>query len=167
IEKATGEREVNAIGYCVGGTLLATTLAYMAGKHDQRISSATFFAAQVDFTYAGDLKVFVDEEQISAREREMSGRGYLEGKKMATAFNLLRSNDLIWPYVINNYLRGKEPAPFDLLYWNADAGREPLVLPAQLLPREPADQGRHGDRRQEAQAQEREGPDLQSRHARG
>src|SRR4029078_1981224 len=81
IEKATGEREVNAIGYCVGGTLLATTLAYMAGKHAHRISSATFFAAQVDFTYAGDLKVFVDEEQISAREREMSGRGYLEGKK--------------------------------------------------------------------------------------
>ncbi|MGZ3289539.1 MAG: PHA/PHB synthase family protein, partial [Xanthobacteraceae bacterium] len=127
IEKATGEREVNAIGYCVGGTLLATTLAYMAGKHDQRISSATFFAAQVDFTYAGDLKVFVDEEQISAREREMSGRGYLEGKKMATAFNLLRSNDLIWPYVINNYLRGKEPAPFDLLYWNADATRMPAA----------------------------------------
>ena len=127
IEKATGEREVNAIGYCVGGTLLATTLAYMAGKHDQRISSATFFAAQVDFTYAGDLKVFVDEEQIAAREREMSGRGYLEGKKMATAFNLLRSNDLIWPYVINNYLKGKEPAPFDLLYWNADATRMPAA----------------------------------------
>jgi len=127
IEKVTGEREVNAIGYCVGGTLLATTLAYMAGTHDKRISSATFFAAQVDFTYAGDLKVFVDEEQISAREREMSGRGYLEGKKMATAFNLLRSNDLIWPYVISNYLKGKEPAPFDLLYWNADATRMPAA----------------------------------------
>ena len=127
IEKATGEREVNAIGYCVGGTLLATTLAYMAGKHDERIASATFFAAQVDFTYAGDLKVFVDEEQISAREREMSERGYLEGKKMATAFNLLRSNDLIWPYVINNYLKGKEPAPFDLLYWNSDATRMPAA----------------------------------------
>ena len=85
----------------------------------QRIASATLFAAQVDFTHAGDLKVFVDEEQISAREREMSERGYLEGKKMATAFNLLRSNDLIWPYVINNYLKGKEPPPFDLLYWNS------------------------------------------------
>ena len=92
-----------------------------------RIASATFFAAQVDFTHAGDLKVFVDEEQIAAREREMSERGYLEGKKMANAFNLLRSNDLIWPYVINNYLKGKEPAPFDLLYWNSDATRMPAA----------------------------------------
>jgi polyhydroxyalkanoate synthase subunit PhaC len=125
IEQATGERAVNAIGYCVGGTLLATTLAYMAARQDERIASATLFAAQVDFTHAGDLKVFVDEEQISAREREMSERGYLEGKKMATAFNLLRSNDLIWPYVINNYLKGKEPPPFDLLYWNSDATRLP------------------------------------------
>jgi polyhydroxyalkanoate synthase len=127
IERATGEREVNAIGYCVGGTLLAATLAYTASTRDQRIASATLFAAQVDFTHAGDLKVFVDEEQIAAREREMSERGYLEGKKMATAFNLLRSNDLIWPYVINNYLKGKEPAPFDLLYWNSDATRMPAA----------------------------------------
>jgi poly[(R)-3-hydroxyalkanoate] polymerase subunit PhaC len=127
IEKTTGERQVDAIGYCVGGTLLAATLAYMASTGDQRIASATFFAAQVDFTHAGDLKVFVDEEQIAAREREMSERGYLEGKKMANAFNLLRSNDLIWPYVINNYLKGKEPAPFDLLYWNSDATRMPAA----------------------------------------
>jgi polyhydroxyalkanoate synthase subunit PhaC len=127
IEKATGEREVNAIGYCVGGTLLATTLAYMDATQDYRIASATFFAAQVDFAHAGDLKVFVDEEQISAREREMKDRGYLEGKTMATAFNLLRSNDLIWPYVINNYLMGKEPPPFDLLYWNSDATRLPAA----------------------------------------
>ncbi len=127
IERATGEREVNAIGYCVGGTLLVAALAYMASTRDQRIASATLFAAQVDFTHAGDLKVFVDEEQIAAREREMSERGYLEGKKMATAFNLLRSNDLIWPYVINNYLKGKEPAPFDLLYWNSDATRMPAA----------------------------------------
>jgi polyhydroxyalkanoate synthase len=127
IEQATGEREVAAVGYCVGGTLLAATLAYLAQSHDTRIVSATFFAAQVDFTHAGDLKVFVDEEQIAAREREMSERGYLEGKKMATAFNLLRSNDLIWPYVINNYLKGKEPPPFDLLYWNSDATRMPAA----------------------------------------
>jgi polyhydroxyalkanoate synthase len=127
IEKVTGERQVHSIGYCVGGTLLATTLAYMASTRDDRIASVTFFAAQVDFTHAGDLKVFVDEEQIAAREREMSERGYLEGKKMATAFNLLRSNDLIWPYVINNYLKGKEPAPFDLLYWNSDATRMPAA----------------------------------------
>jgi polyhydroxyalkanoate synthase len=127
IEKATGQRAVNAIGYCVGGTLLAATLAYMADNRDGRIASATFFAAQVDFTHAGDLMVFVDEEQIAAREREMSERGYLEGKTMANAFNLLRSNDLIWPYVISNYLKGKEPAPFDLLYWNSDATRMPAA----------------------------------------
>ncbi len=127
IERATGESKVHAIGYCVGGTLLAATLAYMARKGDARIASATFFAAQVDFTHAGDLKVFVDEEQIAAREREMGERGYLEGSKMAKAFNLLRSNDLIWPYVINNYLKGREPAPFDLLFWNADATRMPAA----------------------------------------
>jgi polyhydroxyalkanoate synthase subunit PhaC len=127
IEKATSERHVSAMGYCVGGTLLATTLAFLASQGDDRISSATFLAAQVDFTHAGDLKVFVDEEQIAAREREMSERGYLEGRKMATAFNLLRSNDLVWPYVINNYLKGKEPAPFDLLYWNSDATRMPAA----------------------------------------
>ena len=127
IKKATGENKVNAIGYCVGGTLLAITLAYMAAKGDQRIASATFFAAQVDFTHAGDLKVFVDEDQLAAVERRMNARGYLEGKKMANAFNLLRSNDLIWPYVINNYLRGKAPFPFDLLYWNSDATRMPAA----------------------------------------
>ena len=125
VEQATGENKVHAIGYCVGGTLLAAALAEMANRGDERIASATFFAAQVDFTYAGDLLVFVDEEQIAAREREMQERGYLEGTKMARAFNLLRSNDLIWPYVINNYLKGKEPAPFDLLFWNADATRMP------------------------------------------
>jgi polyhydroxyalkanoate synthase len=123
IEKATGEREVNAIGYCVGGTLLAAALALLAQEGDDRIRSVTFFATQVDFTYAGDLKVFVDEEQISALEQAMNERGYLEGTKMATAFNMLRSGDLIWPYVVNNYMRGKEPLPFDLLYWNADSTR--------------------------------------------
>jgi polyhydroxyalkanoate synthase len=127
IEKVTGERQVNAMGYCVGGTLLAAALAFMAGQGDDRIISATLLAAQVDFTHAGDLKVFVDEEQIAAREREMGEAGYLEGRKMATAFNMLRSNDLIWPYVINNYLKGKEPAPFDLLYWNSDATRMPAA----------------------------------------
>ncbi|HEY2137007.1 MAG TPA: class I poly(R)-hydroxyalkanoic acid synthase [Xanthobacteraceae bacterium] len=127
IKKATGESEVTAIGYCVGGTLLAMTLAYMAARSDRRVTSATFFAAQTDFTYAGDLKVFVDEEQIAGLERQMKERGFLEGKTMATAFNLLRSNDLIWPYVINNYLKGKAPFPFDLLYWNSDATRMPAA----------------------------------------
>lgn len=123
VEKATGEREVNAIGYCVGGTLLAAALALFAQEGEDRIRSATLFTTQVDFTYAGDLKVFVDEDQVAALERAMSGKGYLEGTKMATAFNMLRSGDLIWPYVVNNYMRGKAPMPFDLLYWNSDSTR--------------------------------------------
>ena len=133
IELATGEKKVHTIGYCVGGTLLSITLAYTAAKGDRRIASATLFAAQVDFTQAGDLKVFVDEEQLDALEKRMAERGYLEGKKMANAFNLLRSNDLIWPYVIDNYLRGKTPMPFDLLYWNSDATRIPATNHAFYL----------------------------------
>jgi poly[(R)-3-hydroxyalkanoate] polymerase subunit PhaC len=123
VEAAIGEKEVNAIGYCVGGTLLAAALALLAQEGDDRVRSVTFFTTQVDFTYAGDLKVFVDEDQVAAIERAMSKKGYLEGTKMATAFNMLRSGDLIWPYVVNNYMRGKEPMPFDLLYWNADSTR--------------------------------------------
>ncbi|ESY49229.1 class I poly(R)-hydroxyalkanoic acid synthase [Mesorhizobium sp. RSR380A] len=123
IEKATGEKEVNAIGYCVGGTLLAAALALLAQEGDNRIKSATFFTTQVDFTHAGDLKVFVDEDQVAAVEKSMNEKGYLDGTKMATAFNMLRSGDLIWPHVINNYMRGKDPLPFDLLYWNADSTR--------------------------------------------
>jgi polyhydroxyalkanoate synthase len=99
----------------------------MAAWRDERITSATLFASQVDFTHAGDLKVFVDEEQVKALEERMAQRGYLEGRAMATVFNLLRSNDLLWPYVINNYLKGKSPFPFDLLYWNADATRMPAA----------------------------------------
>jgi polyhydroxyalkanoate synthase len=133
IEEITGEREVNAIGYCVGGTLLAITLAYMAKQNDRRIASATLFTAQVDFKHSGDLAVFVDEEQLEAVEKRMAERGYLEGKKMATAFNMLRSNDLIWPYVINNYMRGKAPMPFDLLYWNSDSTRMPAANHAYYL----------------------------------
>jgi polyhydroxyalkanoate synthase len=123
VEKATGERDVNAIGYCVGGTLLAAALALLAREGDDRIKSATFFTTQVDFTHAGDLKVFVDEDQVAAVEKSMNEKGYLDGTKMATAFNMLRSGDLIWPYVVNNYMRGKDPLPFDLLYWNADSTR--------------------------------------------
>jgi polyhydroxyalkanoate synthase subunit PhaC len=127
IKEATGEDKVHTIGYCVGGTLLAVTLAAMAARQDKRIASATLFAAQVDFTYAGDLKVFVDEEQVKVIEHRMSERGYLDSRSMATVFNLLRSNDLLWPYVINNYLKGKAPFPFDLLYWNSDATRLPAA----------------------------------------
>jgi poly[(R)-3-hydroxyalkanoate] polymerase subunit PhaC len=127
IKQATGESKVNAVGYCVGGTMLAVTLAYMAAKRDRRVASATFFATQVDFTHAGDLKVFVDEDQVQMVERRMAEVGYLEGRRMATAFNMLRSHDLIWPYIVNNYLRGKQPMPFDLLYWNSDATRMPAA----------------------------------------
>jgi polyhydroxyalkanoate synthase len=127
IKRAIGEEKVHAIGYCVGGTLLAITLAAMAARHDDRIVSATLFASQVDFTYAGDLKVFVDEEQVAALEKRMAERGYLNSRSMATVFNMLRSNDLVWPYVINNYLKGKAPFPFDLLYWNSDATRMPAA----------------------------------------
>src|ERR1044072_1971762 len=116
IKQATGEDDVNALGYCGGGTLMAVTLAWMAAKGDKRIASATFFAAQVDFTHAGDLMVFVDEEQLKSLEHKMAERGYLEGSNMANAFNMLRSNDLIWPYVISNYLKGKQPYPFDLIW---------------------------------------------------
>ena len=127
IEQATGEREVTAIGYCVGGTLLAATLAYMAAVGDKRIVSATFFTALVDFTHAGDLKVFVDAEQLKAVEERMTEQGFLEGSQMANAFNMLRPNELIWSYYVNNYLKGKEPAPFDLLVWNSDSTRMPAA----------------------------------------
>jgi polyhydroxyalkanoate synthase len=118
--KATKQKKANVIGYCVGGTLMASSLAYMAQKGDARVNSATFLAAQVDFEKAGDLRVYVDEEQVKWIEARMAEKGYLPGRRMADAFNLLRSNDLIWSYVINNYLLGKDPMPFDLLYWNSD-----------------------------------------------
>ncbi|MFC5585829.1 class I poly(R)-hydroxyalkanoic acid synthase [Nitratireductor kimnyeongensis] len=123
IEAATGEKQINAMGYCVGGTLLAAGLALMAAEGDERIATATFLTTQVDFTFAGDLKVFVDEEQIQALDTAMHQRGYLDATRMATAFNMLRAGDLIWPYVVNNYLRGQAPLPFDLLYWNSDSTR--------------------------------------------
>jgi polyhydroxyalkanoate synthase subunit PhaC len=127
IEKVTGEMKVHTAGYCVGGTLLATTLAWLAEKRRVRVTSATLFAAQVDFTHAGDLLVFVDEDQISALERDMQSSGVLEGSKMAMAFNMLRSNDLIWSYVVSNYLKGQPPSSFDLLHWNSDATRMPAA----------------------------------------
>ena len=127
IEDATGEKKVSAIGYCVGGTLLGVTLAYMAAVRDKRIESATFFTTQVDFSQAGELSVFVDEEQIRAIEEQMARTGYLDGSRMSGAFNMLRPNDLIWSYAVNNYLKGKAPTPFDLLYWNSDSTRMPAA----------------------------------------
>src|SRR5512141_1086364 len=128
IEKATGEKEVNAVGYCLGGTLLAATLGYLAAKGDKRIVSATFMTALVDFTLPGELGVFIDEDQVASLEKKMSERGYLEGSEMANTFNMLRANDLIWSFVINNYLLGRDPFPFDLLHWNSDATRMPATM---------------------------------------
>jgi polyhydroxyalkanoate synthase len=129
VEQATGEKEVNAVGYCIGGTLLACSLAHMAQRKDDRIKSATFLVTQVDFTEAGELKVFIDEEQIADIEKQMHEKGgYLKGSTMATTFNMLRSNDLIWNYVVNNYLLGREPMPFDILFWNSDATRLPSAM---------------------------------------
>jgi polyhydroxyalkanoate synthase subunit PhaC len=135
VEKATGERGVNAIGYCLGGTLLATTLAHMAAKGDDRIKSATYFVTMTDFSEAGELGVFIDEEQLRSLEDKMLRRGFLEGREMATTFNMLRANDLIWSFVVNNYLLGQEPFPFDLLYWNDDSTRMPARMHSFYLRR--------------------------------
>ena len=126
--KQTGEDEVNLIGYCLGGTLLGATLGYNAVKKDKRIVSATFFVALLDFSIPGELGVFIDEQQVASLEKKMQERGYLEGSEMGTTFNMLRSNDLIWSFVVNNYLMGKEPFPFDLLYWNSDSTRMPYKM---------------------------------------
>jgi polyhydroxyalkanoate synthase len=128
IKAATGETEVDAIGYCLGGTLLAATLAWMAKRGDARIRTATFFVALLDFEEAGELGVFIDEEQLKGLEDRMQEQGFLEGSDMSTTFNMLRANDLIWSFVVNNYLLGNEPFPFDLLYWNSDSTRMPARM---------------------------------------
>ncbi len=134
VEDATGVADPNCVGYCIGGTLLAATLAYMAAKNNSRVNSATFWAAQTDFSEAGDLSVFVDEAQLEALQEQMKASGgLLKGSKMAGAFNMLRANDLIWSFVINNYMLGKQPMPFDLLYWNSDTTRMPEKLHLSYL----------------------------------
>jgi polyhydroxyalkanoate synthase len=133
IRDATGEADANVIGYCLGGTLLAATLGYLAAKKHRRIASATFMTALVDFTAAGELEVFIDEDQVASLEKKMQERGYLEGNEMANTFNLLRANDLIWSFVINNYLLGRDPFPFDLLHWNCDSTRMPAKMHSYYL----------------------------------
>ncbi len=128
IRQATGEADVNAIGYCIGGTLLAITLAHMAAKGDKRVASATFFTTMVDFAEPGELGVFIDEEQIDMLEKHMRKKGYMDGAQMAQVFNMLRENDLIWSAFESNYLLGKNPRPFDLLYWNSDSTRMPVMM---------------------------------------
>ncbi len=125
VQDATAAEKVNVVGYCIGGTLTAASLGYMAAKNDNRVNSVTFLTTQVDFEKAGDLLVFVDEDQVKWIEDRMADKGYLPGDRMADAFNMLRSNDLIWSHVVNNYMLGKDPLPFDLLYWNADSTRMP------------------------------------------
>ncbi|MGD9980071.1 MAG: class I poly(R)-hydroxyalkanoic acid synthase [Hyphomonadaceae bacterium] len=129
VAKAAGVERMNTVGYCVGGTLLAATLAHMAKTGDHRIQSATFFASQADFKCAGDLLVFSDEQGIKFLEEKMDqAGGVLDAQTMADTFNALRSNDLVWNYVVDNYYIGKQPPPFDLLYWNADQTRMPKAL---------------------------------------
>ena len=137
VEKATGQRSVNMVGYCIGGTLLACALAYMKAsktkKWKNRVASATFLTTLVEFSDVGDIAVFIDEKQVAALEETMNERGYLEGGEMAGSFSTLRSSDLIWSFVINNYLMGKEPFPFDLLYWNSDSTRMPAAMHSYYL----------------------------------
>ena len=134
IAKVTGEDDANVIGYCLGGTLLAAMLGHLvAKKDDKRIASATFMTSLIDFTAAGELDVFIDEAQVASLEKRMNERGYLEGSEMATTFNMLRANDLIWSFVINNYLLGRDPFPFDLLHWNCDSTRMPAAMHSYYL----------------------------------
>jgi polyhydroxyalkanoate synthase len=135
VKKATGEDKVNILGYCLGGTLLGALLAWLEAKKGDKdiadlpeICSATFLVAMLDFYDVGEVSVFIDESQLQSLEKHMKAQGYLEGKTMATTFNMLRSNDLIWSFVVNNYLMGKEPMPFDLLYWNSDSTRMPAAM---------------------------------------
>ncbi|HCO77437.1 MAG TPA: class I poly(R)-hydroxyalkanoic acid synthase, partial [Rhodocyclaceae bacterium] len=128
IEEQTDERVVNAAGYCLGGTLLATTAAYLAAKRQKRFAATTFFTTLTDFSEPGELGVFTTPETVAELERKMAERGYLEGTEMASTFNMMRANDLIWSFVVNNYLLGREPFPFDLLYWNSDSTRMPAAM---------------------------------------
>jgi len=128
VERITGEKSINVASYCLGGTLLMTTLAYMAAKKDKRVASATFFTTMLDFTDPGELGAFLDKDTVEMLEQKMHKRGYLEGSEMAGTFNMMRANDLIWSFVVNNYLMGKDPFPFDLLYWNSDSTRMPATM---------------------------------------
>ncbi len=129
IEKQTGEPQANVVGYCIGGTLLATSLAYLtAHKQDKRVASATFLTTLIDFHQAGDLSIFVDDEYLKIIDEKMDKAGYLEGSNLRQTFSLLRANDLIWSFVVNNYMLGKEPFPFDLLYWNDDSTNMPAEM---------------------------------------
>ena len=127
-QEIVGSDKINALAWCVGGTLLATTLAVMAARKDNRVASATFLTTLTDFSDPGDLCVFIDQEQVKRLENKVNSTGVLNGRELATSFNMLRSNDLIWSYVVNNYLKGKTPPPFDILYWNSDSTNLPAKM---------------------------------------
>ena len=166
--RQTGSPKINALGYCVGGTLLASTLAYMAAKDDNRIASASFLAAQVDFSEAGDLLVFIDDAQLNSLEEMMAEQGYLDGSRMAAVFNMLRPRDLIWPYVDQQLSARQEALPVrsPVLERRLDpaACRQSRLLPARVLSSEPAEQGRDAARRRAARSVEGEDPDLRALH---
>ena len=171
VKRETGVDQINVVGYCVGGTLLATTLAYLAARGEEVFNTASFLATQVDFTNAGDLLLFTDTEQLESLNQLMSERGYFDGSRMANVFNMLRPRDLIWPYIVNNYLLGKKPFPFDLLYWNQDFdahdGRQPQLLSARILQRQLPRQGQPDDRRHAPRHAQGEAPRLRVGHERG
>lgn len=133
VQYDSGESELNMIGYCIGGTLLSSTLAYLKHQGDTCVKSATFFTTMLDFSEPGELGVFIDEAQISTLEAQMQEQGYMDGSTMSGAFNLLRANDLIWSFYVNNYLLGNDPRPFDLLYWNSDSTRMPVKMHSWYL----------------------------------
>lgn len=133
VEAATGERDLNLIGYCLGGTLTAATLAHLKAKGDERVKSATFFTTLLDFAEPGEIGVFLSEEQVGSLEKRMDKNGYLDGKDIGTAFNMLRANDLVWSFFVNLYLLGNDPMPFDLLYWNSDSTRMPAAMHSYYL----------------------------------
>ncbi len=134
VRLATGEKQINTVGYCIGGTLLSCTLAHLAARQELgQVGCSTFLVTQVDFSEAGELGIFVDDKQMADMEQNMEKLGFLDGKTMSNTFNMLRSNDLIWSFVINNYLKGKDPFPFDLLYWNGDNTRLTRACHSQYL----------------------------------
>jgi polyhydroxyalkanoate synthase len=129
IERLTGQKQVNTIGYCMGGTLLACTTAYLTAIGEaKRIASATYMTTLLDFSKPGDVGIYIDEEQIAAFEKKMHRQGYLDGCAMSNSFSMLRANDLVWSYVINNYLKGTSPVPFDVLFWNSDSTNMPAKM---------------------------------------
>ena len=127
VKRETGVERSNVVGYCVGGTLLGSTLAYLAARGEEPFRSVTFLTTQLDFTKAGDLLLFTSDTQLDALKEMMNERGYLDGSRMANVFNMMRPRDLIWPYIVNNYMLGKKPFPFDLLFWNQDSTRMPAA----------------------------------------